>query len=91
MEIIKEMMNHYVDKTDGASIEKKESSIVFHYGEADPQFSNIIVRELAKQIDIMISNGHWIQKVQGKTYLEVKPQELTKVIIKYSNSCSHYF
>jgi trehalose-6-phosphatase len=42
------MMNHYVDKTDGASIERKESSIVFHYGEADPQFSNIIVRELAK-------------------------------------------
>lgn len=35
MSLVEELMIHYVDKTDGAFVEKKESTIVFDYTEAD--------------------------------------------------------
>ena len=35
MEIVEELMAHYVDKTDGACIEKKECSIVFDFADTD--------------------------------------------------------
>ena len=35
MGIVEELMTHYVDKTDGSSIEKKESSIAFDFTYAD--------------------------------------------------------
>lgn len=73
MGIVEELMTHYVDKTDGSSIEKKESSIAFDFTYADNQFAHIIARELSKHIDILISNGYPIQKVFGQNYLEVKP------------------
>ena len=76
-----EMMTHYVDKTDGACIERKEMSLVFDFSDADPQFAHIIVKELGKHIDIMIANGSPIQKVVGLTYLEVKPKELKKSLL----------
>lgn len=59
------MMNHYLDKTDGAQIEKKESTIVFDFTDADSMFGHMIAKELAKHIDILIRNGYPIQKVFG--------------------------
>ena len=72
-------MNHYVDKTDGSYIEKKESTIVFDFADAETLFAHMIVKELGKDVDKMIANGYPIQKVCGQSYLEVKPQELRKV------------
>jgi len=36
MQIVEELIDHYVDKTDGSFMEKKESSIVFDFTDADP-------------------------------------------------------
>ena len=79
MQIVEEVMNHYLDKLDGAFIEKKESTIVFDYTDADIQFGYMIANELGKHIEILISNGYPVQKVLGQSYLEVKPIELRKV------------
>lgn len=35
-------MNDYVDKTDGSFMDKKESTIVFDFTDADPQFGHMI-------------------------------------------------
>jgi trehalose-6-phosphatase len=35
MQLVEELMSHYLDKTDGAFIDKKESTIVFDYTDAD--------------------------------------------------------
>ena len=58
MSIVEELMSHYVDKTDGAFIEKKESTIVFDFEDVDSMFGHMIAKELGKHIDIMIHNGY---------------------------------
>lgn len=35
MQHVEDLMNHYVDKTDGAFMERKESTIVFDFTDAD--------------------------------------------------------
>jgi trehalose-6-phosphatase len=55
MQLVEDTMNHYVDKLDGAYIDKKETSIIFNFSETDSQFGYMITIELTKRI----------QKVQG--------------------------
>ena len=54
MDDIEILMNHYVDKTDGSFIEKKESTIVFDFSDAETLFAHMIIKELGKDIDILI-------------------------------------
>lgn len=63
MQLVEDTMNHYVDKLDGAYIDKKETSIIFNFAETDSQFGYMITMELVKRIDIFISHGYPIQKV----------------------------
>jgi trehalose-6-phosphatase len=42
MSTIEELMNHYLEKTDGAFIEKKESTIVFDFADAENLFGQMI-------------------------------------------------
>lgn len=74
-------MNHYVDKTDGSFILRKESAIVFDFTDSDNQFGHMIARELSKHIDKLAKKGFPLQKVLGQTYLEVKPKELKKSLL----------
>lgn len=58
MQLVEDLMNHYVDKTDGSFMERKESTIVFDFTDADSQFGTMIAQELAKHLDILKSNGY---------------------------------
>ena len=54
MGIVEELMNQYVDKTDGAYIERKESTLVFDFSDSDHQFGHLIAKDLSKYIDKLI-------------------------------------
>ena len=54
MTIVEGIMNLYIDKTDGASIEKKESTIVFDFSNSDNMFGHMIAIELGKHLDMLI-------------------------------------
>ena len=40
IESVKDIMQSYTEKTDGAFIEEKESMIVWNYKDTDPEFGN---------------------------------------------------
>ncbi|CDW83346.1 trehalose-6-phosohate synthase [Stylonychia lemnae] len=80
MNLVEKLMDHYVDQTDGAFVERRDSSIVFDFSDADRQFSHMIVQELGQHIDQLIGQQYQITKVYGQTYFQVKPLELKKSI-----------
>jgi len=78
-------MNSFLEKTDGAFVETKESSIVFDYADAEKMFGSMIAKELAKNIESSVGIHYPLNLVFGHTYLEIKPASLKKVMLKYNN------
>lgn len=51
MESVKDIMQSYTEKTDGAFIEEKESMIVWNYRDTDQEFGNWQAKEMASHLD----------------------------------------
>lgn len=66
-------MEHYTEATDGSSIEQKESAIVWHHQEADPDFGAWQAKELLDHLESVLANDPVVVKT-GQQIVEVKPQ-----------------
>ena len=51
LQVAGSIMNVYATRTHGAYVQIKGSSIVFNFGEADPEFGKMNGKELAGQVD----------------------------------------
>lgn len=67
----------YTESTDGSHIEAKESSLVWHYGDADPDFGSWQAKELLDHLEGVLFNEP-VDVVQGQTIVEVKPHGVSK-------------
>jgi len=67
----------YTESTDGSHIEAKESSLVWHYGDADPDFGSWQAKELLDHLEGVLFNEP-VDVVQGQAIVEVKPQGISK-------------
>uniref|UniRef100_A0A0E0AW07 Trehalose 6-phosphate phosphatase n=1 Tax=Oryza glumipatula TaxID=40148 RepID=A0A0E0AW07_9ORYZ len=71
------VMKHYSDATDGSYIEVKETSLVWHYEEADPDFGSCQAKELQDHLQNVLANEPVFVK-SGHQIVEVNPQGVGK-------------
>ncbi|KAG8087509.1 hypothetical protein GUJ93_ZPchr0010g9373 [Zizania palustris] len=71
------VMNHYNDATDGSYIEVKETSLVWHYDEADPDFGSCQAKELQDHLLNVLANEP-VSVKSGHQIVEVNPQGVGK-------------
>lgn len=83
-------MRSYMEATDGSSIEFKESALVWHHQDADPDFGSCQAKELLDHLESVLANEPVVVK-RGQHIVEVKPQvskKKKKTLPYYINACS---
>ncbi|MBF6640288.1 bifunctional alpha,alpha-trehalose-phosphate synthase (UDP-forming)/trehalose-phosphatase [Flavobacterium sp. J49] len=76
-EIIRPIMESFVDRTPGAFVEEKKYSLAWHYRKADPDMAEIRMRELKILLTGFVSeNG--LSVLDGSMVLEVKNNIVNK-------------
>ncbi|KAL6505550.1 putative alpha,alpha-trehalose-phosphate synthase 9 UDP-forming [Orobanche hederae] len=79
-EIVEPIMKQYTEATDGSSIEIKDSALVWHHQDADPDFGSCQAKELLLHLENVLMNEPafvW----RGQHIIEVKPQGVTKGLV----------
>lgn len=79
-EVVEPVLKRYTESTDGSSIEVKESALVWHYQDADPDFGSWQAKELLDHLESMLANKPVAVK-SGHHIVEVKPQGVSKGIV----------
>lgn len=67
------VMKLYTEATDGSSIEKKESALVWRYQDADPDFGSSQATEMLDHLENVLANEP-VEVKKGQFIVEVKPQ-----------------
>lgn len=67
------VMQLYTEATDGSYIEPKESALVWHYQDADPDFGSCQAMELLDHLENVLANEP-VEVKRGNHIVEVKPQ-----------------
>ncbi|XP_011028589.1 PREDICTED: probable alpha,alpha-trehalose-phosphate synthase [UDP-forming] 9 [Populus euphratica] len=75
--IAEPVMKLYTEATDGSYIEVKESAMVWHHQDADPDFGSCQAKELLDHLENVLANDPVAVK-RGQNIVEVKPQGVTK-------------
>jgi trehalose 6-phosphate synthase/phosphatase len=76
-EIIKPVMDVYVDRTPGSFMEEKNYSLVWHYRKVDPELSFIRSNELKDELTSFVAN-HNLEIMEGNKVVEVKNAGINK-------------
>ncbi|PKA49427.1 Alpha,alpha-trehalose-phosphate synthase [UDP-forming] 6 [Apostasia shenzhenica] len=74
------VMKLYADTTDGSYIERKESALVWHHQEADPDFGSCQAKELLDHLENVLANEPVVVK-RGQHIVEVNPQGISKGVV----------
>lgn len=77
---VEPIMNSYTEATDGSSIEYKESALVWHHQDADPDFGSCQAKELLAHLESVLANEPAVVK-RGQQIVEVKPQGVSKGLV----------
>lgn len=72
-QIAEPVMKLYTETTDGSTIEDKETSLLWCYVDADPDFGSCQAKELMDHLESVLANEPVTVK-SGQTFVEVKPQ-----------------
>eukprot|EP00268_Persea_americana_P041068 TRINITY_DN4089_c0_g1_i8.p1 TRINITY_DN4089_c0_g1~~TRINITY_DN4089_c0_g1_i8.p1 ORF type:complete len:768 (+),score=138.94 TRINITY_DN4089_c0_g1_i8:313-2616(+) len=74
--IAEPVMKLYTETTDGSYIESKESALVWHHQDADPDFGSCQAKELLDHLESVLANEPVVVK-SGQNIVEVKPPVLS--------------
>ncbi|KAK4779970.1 hypothetical protein SAY87_016076 [Trapa incisa] len=75
--VVEPIMKSYMEATDGSTIEYKETALVWHHQDADPDFGSCQAKELLNHLESVLSNEPAIV-LRGQQIVEVKPQGVSK-------------
>lgn len=75
MKTVLPVMSQYTEATDGSQIESKDSALVWHHQEADPDFGSCQAKELLDHLEKLLANEPVVVK-RGHHIVEVTPQVL---------------
>ncbi|PRQ17341.1 putative alpha,alpha-trehalose-phosphate synthase (UDP-forming), Trehalose-phosphatase [Rosa chinensis] len=78
--IAEPVMSLYTEATDGSYIESKESALVWHHQDADPDFGSCQAKEMLDHLENVLANEPVVVK-RGQHIVEVKPQGVTKGLV----------
>jgi len=77
--VVLDIMRDVSDKTDGSWIDQKDSALVWHFENADPEYGNMQAYELERQIKrVLDQHLISIQRYDHSRILEVLPKSLGK-------------
>ncbi|KAL5544241.1 hypothetical protein UlMin_008025 [Ulmus minor] len=79
-QIAEPVMKLYTEATDGSYIEAKESALVWHHQDADPDFGSSQAKELLDHLESVLANEPVVVK-RGQQIVEVKPQGVSKGLV----------
>ncbi|WCJ33648.1 trehalose phosphate synthase [Euphorbia peplus] len=79
-QIAEPVMQLYTETTDGSTIEDKETSLVWCYEDADPDFGSCQAKELLDHLESVLANEPVTVK-SGQNTVEVKPQGVSKGLV----------
>lgn len=79
-EIVEPIMKLYTESTDGSYVETKESALVWHHQDADPDFGSCQAKELLDHLEKVLANEPALVK-RGQYIVEVKPQGISKGLV----------
>lgn len=71
--VVEPVMRLYTEATDGSNIEIKDSALVWHHQDADPDFGSCQAKELMDHLENVLANEPAVVK-RGQHIVEVKPQ-----------------
>ncbi|GKV22841.1 hypothetical protein SLEP1_g32662 [Rubroshorea leprosula] len=78
--IVEPVMRLYTEATDGSNLEIKESGLVWHHLDADPDFGSCQAKELLDHLENVLANEPAVVK-RGQQIVEVKPQGVSKGLV----------
>lgn len=73
-------MKLYTETTDGSTIEDRETSLVWCYEDADPDFGSCQAKELLDHLESVLANEPVTVK-SGQNIVEVKPQVMSNCFL----------
>lgn len=79
-QIAEPVMRLYTEATDGSTIEDKETTLLWCYEDADPDFGSCQAKELLDHLESVLANEPVTVK-SGQNTVEVKPQGVSKGIV----------
>ncbi|GFZ00088.1 trehalose phosphate synthase [Actinidia rufa] len=79
-EIVEPIMKLYTEATDGSNIEVKETALVWHHQDADPDFGSCQAKELLDHLENVLANEPAVVN-RGQHIVEVKPQGVSKGLV----------
>ncbi|EHA8591475.1 alpha,alpha-trehalose-phosphate synthase [Cocos nucifera] len=79
-QIAEPVMRLYTETTDGSTIEDKETSLVWCYEDADPDFGSCQAKELLDHLESVLANEP-VSVKSGTNNVEVKPQGVNKGLV----------
>ncbi|CAL9211340.1 alpha,alpha-trehalose-phosphate synthase [UDP-forming] 6 isoform X1 [Musa acuminata AAA Group] len=79
-QIAEPVMNLYTETTDGSTIEDKETTLVWSYEDADPDFGSCQAKELLDHLESVLTNEP-VSVKSGQHIVEVKPQGVSKGLV----------
>ncbi|XP_016507482.2 alpha,alpha-trehalose-phosphate synthase [UDP-forming] 5 [Nicotiana tabacum] len=79
-QIAEPVMTLYTETTDGSFIDSKESTLVWNYQYADPDFGSCQAKELLDHLESVLANEPVTVK-SGQHIVEVKPQGVNKGLV----------
>lgn len=75
--VARPILESYTESTDGSYVQDKESSIVWHFRDADPDFGSWQAKELVEHLEGLLV-GAPVEVAGGSTTVEVKPKGMSK-------------
>ncbi|KAK8923733.1 Alpha,alpha-trehalose-phosphate synthase [UDP-forming] 6 [Platanthera zijinensis] len=78
--IAEPVMRLYSETTDGSTIEDKETSMVWCYEDADPDFGSCQAKELLDHLESVLANEP-VSVKSGPNNVEIKPQGVSKGLV----------
>ncbi|KAF9625256.1 hypothetical protein IFM89_020842 [Coptis chinensis] len=79
-QVAEPVMKLYTETTDGSTIEDKETSLVWSYEDADPDFGYCQAKELLDHLESVLANDP-VSVKGAKNVVEVKPQGVNKGLV----------
>ena len=77
--MVEEVVDSYVARIEGAVCEVKDTSIVFQYRNADPEYGEWLANELISQLEMVLKSYEDVCEIgEGKGYVEVKARGSSK-------------
>ena len=79
-EVVQPIMQYFSERTPGTYIENKESSLAWHYRDADPHFGAWQAKDIQIHMEDVLSNLP-LEILQGNRMVEVRHQGVNKSVV----------